>query len=201
MKKGFSLIEIILSLTIILLLSFGGFWIKKILSDNTSNSDLIKNINIISNNLKSITISNNISSSNDISFYDYLVSKLYKRDSEKKYYYDDKNNTFFNFKVKNNIIVMQILIKKDSCLKFSQDILSTSQYAIKINPITDLSSLYIPSNSTTPEYVLKNQNVSENYNLNDILLKCNQKINSNLPLTLGLVDSIEKYSEVDVFLY
>lgn len=201
MKKGFSLIEVILSLTIILLLSFGGFWIKKILSDNTSNSDLIKNINIISNNLKSITISNNISSSNDISFYDYLVSKLYKRDSEKKYYYDDKNNTFFNFKVKNNIIVMQILIKKDSCLKFSQDILSTSQYAIKINPITDLSSLYIPSNSTTPEYVLKNQNVSENYNLNDILLKCNQKINSNLPLTLGLVDSIEKYSEVDVFLY
>lgn len=199
-KKGFSLIEITLALSLILLLGISGFWIQQKVYNSNSANETIKNINLMSSNLRSIASGNVLNINNeDFAFFDYLVADLYKRNTGKYYYYAD--NVLFKLVNYNGFIEMKLLVNKNICTKIASDLLSTSQYAIKINPITNLSTLYVNPNSSTPSLLKKNQYVSNNYETGVLVSECNSGVKSNILREVDINDDNNKYSEIDIFFY
>lgn len=199
-RKGFSLIEITLSISLILLLGISGFWVQQKLYNSNSANETIKNINLMSSNLRSIASGNVLNvNSGDFAFFDYLVSDLYKRTTSNNYYYGD--NVLFKFANYNGFIEMRILVNKNICPKIVSDLLNTSLYAIKINPITNLSTLYINPNASTPSSIKKNQYVSNNYDPSILVPECNSGVKSNLLREVDVNSDNNKYAELNIFFY
>lgn len=184
-KKGFSLIELILTFAMLITLILGIFFVYKKVKVDSDVREIITNLSIVTNNYKSLTANKNTPMVSDngetysSSFYDYMVKDVYKKLPQS---IDGKNPAYVNktgevsLDYNKNYLDIVLIVNIDVCEKLATQLLSSGNYVVNANR-PGWQDYYISKENPYYANLVSNMkdagfNYSDKYSVSDITKAC-----------------------------
>lgn len=193
-KKGFSLIELMLTFAILVVLVIGAFiTYKKVKVDNEANA-IISDINIVTSNYKNIALSKNgslLASDTDdyTGIFNFVTKDIYKTKTfslagSSSSVYMNKNS-MLQLVMSEGFFSGSLMIDKDACPKVVTKLLASGVYMINSDSLSGDSITYVSKNNSLLGTLPAGLTYSTNYNSTDIIKVCSIKMSSDIASALG----------------